>query len=280
MVRIPCPRTKVRFPPKADSNPRACFRTIADIRDYARIVRDWRRILTIVKATLRNRVQVTRPSSNLKDRLMNRPTIPLLAVTVSVALIAPSNVAAALLQAQPKVQVVAPTDPNAPPVAVVEPPDPNAPRVAVVPPPQSGAPPAFAILPPKPGMPAVAVVPPATLRRAARACGHSAGSQYASGCRRAAARRRGPGRHSGGGERRRSAPGLLFERNDALRPEQKALHPLETPPFQPPGIAIRGRRDRSTDRQGHGWQTRTASIVTALHRRSWCTRKLGSDDRG
>ena len=163
----------MRFPPKADSNPRACFRTIADIRDYAKIVRDWRRILTIVKATLRNRVQVTRPSSNLKDRLMNRPTIPLLAVTVSVALIAPSNVAAALLQAQPKVQVVAPTDPNAPPVAVVEPPDPNAPRVAVVPPPQSGAPPAFAILPPKPGMPAVAVVPPATLS-AARACGHSA----------------------------------------------------------------------------------------------------------
>lgn len=162
MVRIPCPRTKVRFPPEADFNPRACFRTIADIRDYAKIVRDWRRILTIVKATLRNRVQVTRPSSNLKDRLMNRPTIPLLAVTVSVALIAPSNVAAALLQAQPKVQVVAPTDPNAPPVAVVEPPDPNAPRVAVVPPPQSGAPPAFAILPPKPGMPAVAVVPPAT----------------------------------------------------------------------------------------------------------------------
>ena len=40
------------------------FRTIADIRDYARIVRDWRRILTIVKATLRNRVQV--PPSNLK----------------------------------------------------------------------------------------------------------------------------------------------------------------------------------------------------------------------
>ena len=66
---------------------------------------------------------------------MNRPTIPLLAATMSVALIAPTNVAAAPLQAQPKVQVVVPPDPNAPPVAVVEPPDPDAPRVAVVPPP-------------------------------------------------------------------------------------------------------------------------------------------------
>ena len=93
---------------------------------------------------------------------MNRPTIPLLAATLSVALIAPSNVAAAHSQAQPSVQVVVPPDPNAPPVAVVEPPDPNAPRVAVVPPPQPGAPPAFAILPPKPGLPAVALVPPAT----------------------------------------------------------------------------------------------------------------------
>ena len=93
---------------------------------------------------------------------MNRPNIPLLAATVSVALISPSNVAAAALQAQPKVQVVVPPDPNAPPVAVVEPPDPNAPRVAVVPPAQPGLPPAFAILPPKPGLPAVAVVPPAT----------------------------------------------------------------------------------------------------------------------
>ena len=92
---------------------------------------------------------------------MNRPTIPLLAATMSVALIAPSN-AAAHLQAQPDVQVVVPPDPNAPPVAVVEPPDPNAPRVAVVPPPLPGAPPAFAILPPKPGLPAVALVPPAT----------------------------------------------------------------------------------------------------------------------
>ena len=93
---------------------------------------------------------------------MNRPIFPLLAATMSVALIAPSNVAAALLQAQPKVQVVVPPDPNAPPVAVVEPPDPDAPRVAVVPPPQPGAPPAFGILPPKPGLPAVALVPPAT----------------------------------------------------------------------------------------------------------------------
>jgi hypothetical protein len=88
--------------------------------------------------------------------------MPLLAATMSVALIAPSSVEAALLQAQPKVQVVPPPDPNAPPIAVVEPPDPNAPRVAVVPPPQPGAPPAFAILPPKPGLPAVAVVPPVT----------------------------------------------------------------------------------------------------------------------
>ena len=93
---------------------------------------------------------------------MNRPIFPLLAATMSVALIVPSSVAAALLQAQPSVQVVVPPDPNAPPVAVVEPPDPNAPRVAVVPPPQPGAPPAFAILPPKPGMPALALVPPTT----------------------------------------------------------------------------------------------------------------------
>jgi hypothetical protein len=93
---------------------------------------------------------------------MNRATLPLLAATVAGALIVPSNVAAALLQAQPKVEVVVPPDPNAPPVAVVEPPDPNAPRVAVVPPPHPGAPPAFAILPPKPGLPAVAVVPPTT----------------------------------------------------------------------------------------------------------------------
>ena len=93
--------------------------------------------------------QVIRPSSNLKDRSMNFPTIPLLVATMSVAMIAPTNVAAAHLQAQPSVQVVVP-------------PDPNAPRVAVVPPPQPGAPPAFAILPPKPGLPAVALVPPAT----------------------------------------------------------------------------------------------------------------------
>ena len=93
---------------------------------------------------------------------MNRPNIPLLAATVSVALVIPSNVTAAVVQAQPKVQVVVPPDPNAPPVAVVEPPDPNAPRVAVVPPTRPDAPPAFAILPPKPGLPAVAVVPPAT----------------------------------------------------------------------------------------------------------------------
>ena len=93
---------------------------------------------------------------------MKRPTTPLLAAALSVALIAPSNVSAALLQDQPKVKVVVPPDPNAPPVAVVEPPDPNVPRIAVVPPPQPGAPPAFAILPPKPGMPAVALVPPAT----------------------------------------------------------------------------------------------------------------------
>jgi hypothetical protein len=93
---------------------------------------------------------------------MNRATIPLLAATMSVALIASPNVAAALLQAPPKVKVVAPADPNAPPVAVVEPQDPDAPRVAVVPPPRRGAPPAFAILPPRPGLPAVAVVPPTT----------------------------------------------------------------------------------------------------------------------
>ena len=93
---------------------------------------------------------------------MNRPTVSLLVVTVSVALVAPSSVAAALLQTPSKVQVVAPPDPSAPPVADVAPPDPNLPRVAVVPPPQAGAPPAFAILPPKPGMPAVAVVLPAT----------------------------------------------------------------------------------------------------------------------
>ena len=106
--------------------------------------------------------QVIRPSSNLKDRSMNFPTIPLLVATMSVAMIAPTNVAAAHLQAQPSVQVVVPPDPNAPPVAIVEPPDPNAPRIAVVPPPQPGAPPAFGILPPKPGLPAVALVPPAT----------------------------------------------------------------------------------------------------------------------
>ena len=93
---------------------------------------------------------------------MNGASNALLAATMSIALIAPANVAAALLQAPPKVRVVAPPDPNAPPVAVVEPPDPNAPRVAVVPPPRPGAPPAFAILPPRPGMPAVALVPPAT----------------------------------------------------------------------------------------------------------------------
>lgn len=93
---------------------------------------------------------------------MNRPTFLLLAATMSVVPIAPSNAEAALLQAQPNVQVVVPPDPNAPPVAVVEPPDPNAPRVAVVPPARPGAPPAFAILPPKPGQPALALVPPAT----------------------------------------------------------------------------------------------------------------------
>lgn len=93
---------------------------------------------------------------------MNRVTIPLIATTISVALIVPWNVAAAFLQAQPNVRVVAPADPNAPPVAVVEPPDPNAPRVAVVPPHRPGAPPTFAILPPRPGLPAVALVPPAT----------------------------------------------------------------------------------------------------------------------
>src|SRR5215211_5524821 len=91
---------------------------------------------------------------------MNRRTIPLLAATMSVALIAPSNVAAALLQAQPKVQVVVPPDPNAPPIAVVEPPDPNAPRVAVVPPPTPDAPPALAVIPPDPNAPPVAVVAP------------------------------------------------------------------------------------------------------------------------
>jgi len=93
---------------------------------------------------------------------MSRATIPLIATTMSFALIAPGNGAAALLQAQPKVEVVVPPDPNAPPVAVVEPPDPNAPRVAVVPPRLPGAPPAFAILPPEPGLPAVALVPPTT----------------------------------------------------------------------------------------------------------------------
>lgn len=93
---------------------------------------------------------------------MTRATIPLLATAMSVALIAPSTGAVALQPAEPKVQVIAPADPDAPPVAVVEPADPNAPRVAVVPPPQPGAPPAFAILPPRPGLPAVALVPPVT----------------------------------------------------------------------------------------------------------------------
>ena len=120
-----------------------------------------------------------------------------------------------------------------------------------MPPPLSGAPPAFAILPPKPGLPAVAVVPPAMARR-----------PLLRSFRRIPIRHRcrvpPPGGEvrvviPGGGERRRSTPaGLLFERNDALRPEQKALQPLETPLSKPPEIAIRGRRDRSTDRQGHG----------------------------
>ena len=121
-----------------------------------------RRILTIVKEKLANVLQVGDPSTNVKDRLMNRLNIALSTATVSVTVIAPWNVAAAVLQAQPKVQVVAPAGPNAPPATVVEPPDPNAPRVAVVPPTQPGAPPTFAILPPKPGLPAVAVVPPAS----------------------------------------------------------------------------------------------------------------------
>ena len=90
---------------------------------------------------------------------MNRTTVPLLAATTLVALVAPSGIAAALVQ-EPQAKVVAPAD--APAVAVVEPPDPDAPRVAVVPPPEPGAPPAIAILPPKPGLPAVAVVPPTT----------------------------------------------------------------------------------------------------------------------
>ena len=94
-----------------------------------------RRILTIVKEKLANVLQVGGPSTNVKDRLMNRLNIALSTATVSVTVIAPWNVAAAVLQAQPKVQVVAPAGPNAPPVTVVEPPDPNAPRVAVVPPP-------------------------------------------------------------------------------------------------------------------------------------------------
>lgn len=93
---------------------------------------------------------------------MNRATITLLATTMSVALLAPWTAGAALPQAQPKVEVVVPPDPDAPPIAVVEPPNPNAPRVAVVPPPLPGAPPAFAILPPRAGLPAVAVVPPTT----------------------------------------------------------------------------------------------------------------------
>lgn len=93
---------------------------------------------------------------------MNPPTSLLLVATMSVALIAPTNVGATHLQAQPSVQVIVPPNSDAPPVAVVEPPDPNSPRVAVVPPPQPGAPPALAILPPKPGLPAVALVPPAT----------------------------------------------------------------------------------------------------------------------
>lgn len=93
---------------------------------------------------------------------MNRPTIPLLALSASIALVAPSNVAAALLHTQSKVLIVTPPDADAPPVAILAPPNPNLPRIAVVPPPKAGARPTFAILPPKPGLPAIAVVPPAT----------------------------------------------------------------------------------------------------------------------
>jgi hypothetical protein len=81
--------------------------------------------------------------------MMNRPTIPLLALSASIALVAPSNVAAALLHTQSKVLIVTPPDADAPPVAIVAPP-------------KAGASPTFAILPPKPGLPAIAVVPPAT----------------------------------------------------------------------------------------------------------------------
>ena len=116
---------------------------------------------------------------------MNPPTIPLLATTMSVALVAPSNVAAALLQAQPKVQVVVPPDPNAPPIAVVEPPTPMrhgsrscrrlcpAHRRSLRSCRRSPAcrrsrwshrlprgPPALAVIPPNPNAPPVAVVPP------------------------------------------------------------------------------------------------------------------------
>ena len=119
-------------------------------------------ILTTVRENRSNFLQVGRPSTNAKDRPMNRPNISLAAAALSAALFIPCNAAAAALQAQPKVQVVTPANPNAPPVAVVEPTDPNAPRVAVVPPAKPGAPPTFAILPPKPGLPAIALVPPAT----------------------------------------------------------------------------------------------------------------------
>ena len=75
---------------------------------------------------------------------MNRTTAPLLAATTLVALVAPSGIAAALVQ-EPQAKVVAPAD---------------APAVAVVPPATPGAPPALAVIPPDPDAPPVAVIPP------------------------------------------------------------------------------------------------------------------------
>jgi len=94
---------------------------------------------------------------------MNRATVPLLATTMSVALIAPSNVAAAFLPAQPdapRVAVVPPPRPGAPPAIAILPPRPGMPAVAVVPPTAPGAPPALAVIPPDPHAPPIAVVPP------------------------------------------------------------------------------------------------------------------------
>ena len=93
---------------------------------------------------------------------MNRATIPVLATTMAVALIAPSNVAAALLQAQPapRIAVVPPPAPGAPPAIAILPPRPGMPALAVVPPTTPGAPPTLAVIPPDPNAPPIAVTPP------------------------------------------------------------------------------------------------------------------------